>query len=87
MHTISDDTDDLLHMLERLAPPERSGCVQIWECRGSVFLDYLRIKDKFCQLSSSSDEPSRLDLESLHFGLKQLTARIDQLPSGSPREV
>lgn len=83
----ADDTADLLHMLEQLSPPERSGLVQGWECGGSVFLDYLRIGQKFQELSSSESEPSDYDLESLHMGLKQLAVRISRLPADSPRKV
>lgn len=83
----ADDTADLLHMLEQLAPPERNGKVQGWECSGSVFLDYLRIGRKFQELSSSESEPSNFDLESLHMGLKQLAVRISRLPSDTPRKM
>lgn len=80
----AEDTAELLHMLEHLAAPERSGQVQSWECGGSVFLDYLRISNTCRQLS---EMPSELELEALYVGLKQLAARISQLPSDSPRKV
>lgn len=82
-----DDTADLLHMLEQLSPLERSGQVHGWECGGSVFLDYLRIGQKFQELSSSESQPSDYDLESLHMVLKQLAVRIGRLPDDSPRKV
>lgn len=74
-------------MLEQLAAPERSGQVQAWECGGSVFIDFLRIRNKLLQMSMSEDSPSELDLESLHIGLKQLAPRLGQLPADSPRKV
>lgn len=80
----AEDTDELLHMLEHLAAPERSGQIQSWESAGSVFLDYLHISSTCQQLS---EIPSELELEALHIGLKQLAARISQLPSDTPRQV
>lgn len=81
------DTGDLLHMLEQLRSPERSGQIQGWECGGSVFLDFLRIRNNLQELSSSEDEVSGLELESLHVGLKKLAVRLDQLPSDTPSQV
>ena len=72
-------------MLEQLS--ERSGEVQDWNCGGSIFLDYLRISAKFEQLQDSEDPPTDYEVESLHMGLKQLTARLGQLPSDTPRRV
>ena len=83
----ADDTDELLRMLEQLAVSERRGLVQGWDSAGSVFLDFLRIRNQFQQLSLSKDTPSQYQLESLHMGVKQLAPRISQLPSDSPRKV
>ena len=71
-------------MLEHLAAPERSRHIQSWECGGSVFLDYLRISRTCKQLSKM---PGEMELEALYVGLKQLSARICQLPSDTPRKV
>ncbi len=86
-HVYLGDTDELLHMLEQLAEPERSATVLGWECGGSVFLDYLHISRRFQELSESEDDPSELDLESLFVGLKQLPVRIGQLASDTPKQV
>lgn len=72
-------------MLEQLA--DRSGQVQAWDTGGSIFLDYLRISAKFEQLRDSEDTPTDYEVESLHMGLKQLTARLGLLPSDNPRRV
>ena len=81
------DTQELLSMLEYLRVPEKSCVIQKWECGGSVFLDYLNIVKCSHQLSTSEDDLTEYDLESLYLGLKQLAARISKLPSNSPREM
>ncbi len=84
---LAGETDELLQMLEQLGVSDRCGQVQGWDCGGSIFLDYLRISAKFEQLQDLEDAPTEYDVENLHMGLKQLTARLGQLPSDTPRRV
>lgn len=82
------ETDELQHMLEQLEP--HAGHVQGWDNGGSIFLDYLRISNRFRQLSLSSSphKPlSEYNLESLLEGLKLLSGRISLLPEDTPRKV
>ena len=75
-------------MLEKLEVQQQH--IQDWDNGGSIFLDYLRISNRFKQLSPSSPlhKPlSEYDLESILEGLNLLAGRISLLAEDSPRKV
>jgi len=83
---IEDDSDLLKGILKDMSLPERCCTIKNWRIGGSVFLDYILLKEKLDAMRLNSDDISSYHLEDMEGEVASLLNRITMLKVNSSRE-